>query len=90
MGEGDNNWLVKSEYLPYFFKLKVKSGYKKVLRDCINYRLGSSIVEKTKLNSNSQKDESFNNVIGFLAEQKCFEKNKKTSALSVHKKKDQA
>ena len=62
-GLSDNNWLVKSEFLPYFFKLKVKSGSEKVLRDCINYRLGSSMVEKTKLNTNSQKVESFNNVI---------------------------
>ena len=63
MGDSDNNWLVKSEYLPYFFKLKVKIGSEKVLRDCIDYRLGASIVEKTKLNSNSQKVESVNNVI---------------------------
>ena len=63
MGDSDNNWLVKSEYLPYFFKLKVKIGSEKVLRDCIDYCLGASIVEKTKLNSNSQKVESVNNVI---------------------------
>ena len=66
MGDSDNNWLVKSEYLPYFFKLKVKIGSEKVLRDCIDYRLGASIVEKTKLNSNSQKVESVNNVIRHL------------------------
>ena len=63
MGESENNWLVKSEHLSYFFKLKVNSGSEKTLRDCIDYRLGSSIVEKTKLNSNSQKVESVNNVI---------------------------
>ena len=41
----------------------MKPGCEKTVRDCINYRLGPSIVELTKLNSNSQKVESLNNVI---------------------------
>ena len=55
--------LLKVNIYLTFFKLKVKIGSEKVLRDCIDYRLGASIVEKTKLNSNSQKVESVNNVI---------------------------
>ena len=62
-GENDENWFVDNEYLTYFFKLKMKPGCEKTVRDCINYRLGPSIVELTKLNSNSQKVESLNNVI---------------------------
>lgn len=63
-GDNDNNWLVKSDYLPYYFKLKLNCGSDKlVLRDCIKYRLSPSIIEKTKLNSNSQKAESVNNAI---------------------------
>ena len=46
-----------------FFKLKAKTCSEKVSRDYINYRLGSSMVEKTRLNTNSQKVESGNNVI---------------------------
>ena len=71
MGDSDNNWLVKSEHLPYFFKLKVNGGSEKTLRGCIDYRFGSSIVEKTKLNSNSQKVESVNNVIRHSLPKKC-------------------
>ena len=75
MGDSDNNWLVKSEYLPYFFKLKVKIGSEKVLRDCIDYCLGASIVEKTKLNSNSQKVESVNVIRHALPKNVTFARN---------------
>ena len=63
VGEVDNNWLIQSQYLCKSFKLMVKKGSEKTLRECIDYRLGPNIVEKTKLNSNSQKVESVNNVI---------------------------
>ena len=42
--------------------MKVKIGSEKVLRDCIGYLFGASIVENAKLNSNSQKVESVNKV----------------------------
>ena len=52
VGEVDNNWLIQSQYLCKSFKLTVKKGSEKTLRECIDYRLGPNIVEK--LNSNSQ------------------------------------
>ena len=70
-GENDENWFVDNEYLTYFFKLKMKPGCEKTVRDCINYRLGPIIVELTKLNSNSQKIESLNNIYKAFIAQKC-------------------
>lgn len=57
-GENEDNWFVHNEYPNYFFKLKMRPGCEKIVLDLINYRLGPSIVELTKLNSNSQKVES--------------------------------
>ena len=63
MGENDNNWISKNEYVPNNSKININRDTDKTLRECIDLRLGPSILEKTKLNSNTQKVESVNHVI---------------------------
>ena len=62
-GENDNNWILKNEFLPNSFKISLNTETEKILRECINFRLGPTMLEKTKFNSNTQKVESVNNVI---------------------------
>ena len=63
IGENDNNWISKNEYVPNNFKININRDIDKTLRECIDFRFGPSILEKTKLNSNTQKVESVNHVI---------------------------
>ena len=63
IGENDNNWISKNEYVPNNFKININRDTDKTLRECIDFRFGPSILEKTKLNSNTQKVESVNHVI---------------------------
>ena len=49
MGDSDNNWPVKSEYLPYFFKLKVKIGSEKVLQTVLTIVLGRALWKRPNL-----------------------------------------
>ena len=63
-GAKDNNWIVKSTFLPSTFQIDTcNSTHKQTIEDCINYRLGPQILEKKKLNTNTQKVESVNQPI---------------------------
>ena len=63
-GDKDNNWIVKSTFLPSTFQIDTcNPTHKQTIEDCINYRLGPQILEKTKLNTNTQKVESVNQTI---------------------------
>lgn len=63
-GKTDNNWLIKSEFLPGTFRINVSNeSHKKTLMECIDYRLAPNMLEKTKTNTNTQKVESVNRVI---------------------------
>ena len=63
-GAKDNNWIVKSTFLPSTFQIDIcNPTHKQTIEDCINYRLGPHILEKTKLNTNTQKVESVNQTI---------------------------
>ena len=60
----DNNWIVESTFLPSTFKIDTcNPTHKQTIEDCINYRLGQQTLEKTKLNTNTQKVESVNQTI---------------------------
>lgn len=63
-GLENDNWIVKSTFLRRNFKLKLDSPkYMKTFEECIEYRLGQKMLEKTKYNTNTQKVESVNKVI---------------------------
>ena len=63
-GTNSNNWIIKSPFLPDTFRIDISNPkHKQTLTECINYRLGSDILEKTKLNTNTQKVESVNQII---------------------------
>ena len=63
-GTVDNNWIVKSSFLPDTFRIDVCNPKHRVtIEDCINYRLAPQMLEKTKLNTNTQKVESVNKII---------------------------
>ena len=60
-GEKENNWIYKSAYLKHNFKINLNNEQnEETLMQCIEYRLGSDILLKTKLNTNSQKCEATN------------------------------
>jgi hypothetical protein len=60
-GESTNNWILRSAYLPRNFKINIQNEHnQEVLTQCIEYRLGQPILEKTRLNTNSQKCEATN------------------------------
>ena len=70
-GDQNNNWIVKSAYLKGNFKIDItKKENEETLADCIGYRLGDDILQKTKLNLNSQKVEATNRAIRM-----CLPKN---------------
>ena len=63
-GTTSNNWIANSTFLPDTFRIDVSNPkHKQTLVECINYRLGPEILEKTKLNTNTQKVESVNQII---------------------------
>ncbi|KAK3106993.1 hypothetical protein FSP39_004584 [Pinctada imbricata] len=57
------NWITKSVYLLADFCIKRNDATYKALSECIKYRICESRIEKTVLNSNSQKVEATNRVI---------------------------
>ena len=60
-GENNDNWIVKSCYLPSNFRInasKIENG--QALLECIEYRLSDDMLQVTRFNSNSQKVEAFN------------------------------
>lgn len=59
----DNNWIRNSPYLPPGFQLKPSADNYQTLENCLKYRLSETMLEKTKLNSNSQKVECTNRVL---------------------------
>ena len=64
MGETDNNCILKSTFLTGTFKIKAsETTSKSTVRDCIDYRFRPDILEKTKLNTNTQKVEAVNHII---------------------------
>ena len=58
-----NNWLKNNVILGKSFGLKQTKKTSEILRKCINYRLSPAMLEKTKVNSNTQKVEAFNRAI---------------------------
>ena len=63
-GTNSNNWITKSPFLPDTFRINISNPkHKQTLTECIDYRLGSETLEKTKLNTNTQKVESVNQII---------------------------
>lgn len=59
-----NNWISKSCFLPHSFKINPKeNSNEEILLECIEYRLSDSMLELTRLNSNSQKVEATNRSI---------------------------
>ncbi len=64
---GDNNWIARSTFLPRNFAVTVQDtnpdDTKNKLRECVNLRLGQAILNKTKLNTNTQKSESANKIL---------------------------
>ena len=59
---GKKNWVQRSPYLEQFsnFKIIASDENTEYLLKCINYRLGPSMLRKTKFNTNSQKSEAVN------------------------------
>lgn len=55
-----NNWISRSSVLDTKFGIKQTQKSSEVLRECVNYRMCPAMMEKTKLNSNTQKVEAFN------------------------------
>lgn len=63
-GEETDNWIFRSAYLPKNFKINLNNEENdEVLLRCIEYRLGREILQKTRLNTNSQKVEATNRSI---------------------------
>jgi hypothetical protein len=60
---GIRNWINKSAYLDNNFKIKASVANANLIRSCVHLRLSPSTLDKTILNSNTQKVESFNRVL---------------------------
>ena len=60
----DRTWIQKSSFLPDNFKISAQtSETEALLRQCVHYRLGPSMLSKTAKNMNSQKVEAVNRAI---------------------------
>ena len=59
---GPNNWISRSTFLRPDFAVAGRSS-KRILRDCVNLRLGRAMLEKTKFNTTSNKSESVNKIL---------------------------
>ncbi|XP_062621395.1 uncharacterized protein LOC134282986 [Saccostrea cucullata] len=57
---GKRNWLTKSAYLDGNFKIPYSRANARILQTCVNRRLAPSVLDKSILNTNTQKVESFN------------------------------
>ena len=63
-GAKDNYWIVKNTFLSSTFQIDTcNPTHKQTIEDCISYRPGPQIIEKTKLNTNTKKVESVNQTI---------------------------
>lgn len=63
-GREDDNWLKRSDFLPDDFRIDIEKAQNKLtLIYCIDYRIRPEIIQKTKLNTNSQKVEATNRAI---------------------------
>lgn len=60
---GIKNWINRSAYLDNQFKIKASVENANLVRSCVHLRLSPSNLDKTILNSNTQKVESFNRVL---------------------------
>ena len=60
---GRNKWLRKSAFLPNTFQLADTPEIESKIRECVNRRLGPNVLDKTILNSNTQKTEGVNRII---------------------------
>ena len=63
-GKADNNWLMNSAFLTKNFKISLSYPENHdTMLDWIEFRLGEDMIEKTRLNSNTQKVEGTNRAI---------------------------
>ena len=63
-GTTSKNWIANSKFLPDTFRIDVSNPkHKQTLAESINNRLGPEILENTKLNTNTQKVQSVNQII---------------------------
>lgn len=60
---GIKNWVNRSAYLNNDFKIKASVANANLIRSCVHIRLSPSVLDKTILNTNTQKVESFNRVL---------------------------
>ena len=60
MAETNTTWLQRSHYLRADFRVKPCGDSLAMLRKCVEYRLGQGMLEKTRLNTNTQKCEAAN------------------------------
>ena len=54
-----DNWLENNALLGKKFGIKHTKRSSEILRECVNYRMSPAMMEKTKLNANTQKVEAF-------------------------------
>ena len=60
MAKTNTTWLQRSHYLHADFTVKPGGDSLVMLRKCVEYRLGQGMLEKTRLNTNTQKCEATN------------------------------
>ena len=60
MAKTNTTWLQRSHYLHADFMVKPGGDSLVMLRKCVEYRLGQGMLEKTRLNTNTQKCEATN------------------------------
>ena len=60
MAKTNTTWLQRSHYLHADFTVKPGGDSLVMLRKCVEYRLGQGMLEKTRLNTNTQKCEAAN------------------------------
>ena len=58
-----DNWLKDNAILGKDFGIPRSERASDILRQCVNYRMSPAMMEKTKLNSNTQKVEAFNRAV---------------------------
>lgn len=77
-GGKQKNWITKSTYLQNDFKLKCTKQDLTKLQQCVDYRLSTVMLNKTKLLLNTQKCEAFNRALVSKAPKtKTFTRNRK-------------
>ena len=72
LATSNTTWLQRSPFLNEDFSVKPCDESQAVIRKCVEYRLGKDMLEKTKMNTNTQKARASNRSMRRSIPKKCY------------------